>query len=176
FARECKDKGIEGDVAEVGVFQGDFAKHMNALFADKTLYLFDTFEGFDKRDLDSESRDVTEYFSEGHLGDTSIELVMSKMPNPSKVIIKKGYFPETAAGLENERFCFVNLDPDLYEPILAGLEFFYPRLSRGGVILIHDYFNSAYPGSKRAVDEFCTKHNIFAIPIGDDISIAVCKA
>ena len=110
------------------------------------------------------------------MGDTSIELVMSKMPNPSKVIIKKGYFPETAAGLENERFCFVNLDPDLYEPILAGLEFFYPRLSRGGVILIHDYFNSAYPGSKRAVDEFCTKHNIFAIPIGDDISIAVCKA
>ena len=164
FAKECKDKSIEGDIAEVGVFQGDFAKHMNALFAAKTLYLFDTFEGFDKRDLDSESREVKEYFSEGHLGDTSIELVMSKMPNPSKVVIKKGYFPQTAAGLENERFCFVNLDPDLYEPILAGLEFFYPRLSRGGVILIHDYFNSAYPGVKRAVDEFCTKHNIFAIP------------
>ncbi len=45
----------------------------------------------------------------------------------------------------------------------------------GGVILIHDYFNSGFPGVKKAVDEFCQKHNIFAIPIGDDISIAVCK-
>ncbi|WP_394909625.1 TylF/MycF/NovP-related O-methyltransferase [uncultured Helicobacter sp.] len=173
FARECKDKGIEGDVAEVGVFQGDFAQKINHYFPHKKLYLFDTFEGFDTRDLQNES-DETKKMGR-YLNDTSINLVMSKMPNPSKVIIKKGYFPETAAGLENERFCFVNLDTDLYEPIKAGLEFFYPKMQRGGVILIHDYFNSAYPGVKRAVDEFCTKHNIFAIP-GDDISIAVCKA
>lgn len=175
FAKECKDKGIVGNVAEVGVFQGEFAKKINTYFPHNTLFLFDTFEGFDKRDLDSESSMVKE-FGEGHLGDTSIELVLSKMPYPNNVVIKKGYFPKTAAGLENEIFCFVNLDPDLYEPIKAGLEFFYPRMQRGGVILIHDYFNSGFPGVKKAVDEFCQKQNIFAMPIGDDISIAVCKA
>ena len=175
FAKECKDKGIVGNVAEVGVFQGEFAKKINTYFPHNTLFLFDTFEGFDKRDLDSESSMVKE-FGEGHLGDTSIELVLSKMFYPNNVVIKKGYFPQTAAGLENEIFCFVNLDPDLYEPIKAGLEFFYPRMQRGGVILIHDYFNSGFPGVKKAVDEFCQKQNIFAMPIGDDISIAICKA
>lgn len=98
------------------------------------------------------------------------------MPNPHKVIIKKGYFPQTTAGLENKSFCFVNLDPDLYEPILAGLEFFYPRLVRGGVILIHDYYNNGYVGVKKAVSEFCEKMDLFAFPIGDDISIAIQKA
>jgi hypothetical protein len=47
-------------------------------------------------------------------------------------IILKGYFPETARGLENERFAFVMLDVDNYEASLAGLEFFYPRLNHGG--------------------------------------------
>jgi len=37
---------LEGSVAEVGVFRGDFAKRLNLLFPDKKLYLFDTFEGF----------------------------------------------------------------------------------------------------------------------------------
>lgn len=175
FAKECKERNLSGEIAEVGVFQGEFAKYMNLYFADKKCFLFDTFEGFDKRDLQSEEQCVKD-FGEGHLNDTSVELVMSKMPNPHNVIIKKGYFPQTATGLENESFCFVNLDPDLYEPILAGLEFFYPRLVRGGVILIHDYYNGGYAGVKKAVSEFCEKMDLFAFPIGDDISIAIQKA
>lgn len=58
------------------------------------------------------------------------------------------------AGLENEKFIFVNLDFDLYLPILAGLQFFYPRLAPGGVILVHDYFTKIYHGVKETVDEF----------------------
>lgn len=54
------------------------------------------------------------------------------MPNKEKVVIKKGYFPESIQNdenLKNEKFCFVSLDPDLYKPILEGLEFF---LSQNG--------------------------------------------
>lgn len=84
--------------------------------------MFDTFEGFDKRDLEVETKETQKMGT--YLSDTSIELVLSKMPYPNNVVIKKGYFLETASGLENETFCFVNLDADLYEPIKAGLEFF----------------------------------------------------
>jgi O-methyltransferase len=47
----------------------------------------------------------------------------------------------------------VNLDADLYNPTKKGLEYFYPRLSPGGVIIVHDY-NFKWPGIKKAVDEF----------------------
>lgn len=174
FAKECKIKNLDGNVAELGVFQGEFAKKINEFFPNKTLYLFDTFEGFDERDLKSETNDVKEN-GIGHLNDTSIEIVMNKMLYPKNVIIKKGWFPESAVGLDNERFCFVNLDPDLYEPILAGLQFFYPKMVKGGVILIHDYFFEGYPGVRQAVNEFCEKYNLNSFPIGDDISIAIQK-
>lgn len=174
FSKDCKDKKLFGEVAELGVFQGEFAKEIHKFFPDKKLYLFDTFEGFDERDLQKEDEATKKMGT--YLDDTSVELVLSKMKDKSKIIIKKGYFPDSASGLDEESFCFVNLDVDLYQPIKSGLEFFYPKLCTGGIILIHDYYNPVYPGVKKAVDEFCEKHKINCFPIGDDISVALQKA
>jgi hypothetical protein len=63
-----------------------------------------------------------------------------------------GRFPETAGPVMERRFSFVNLDVDLYESTSAGLEFFYPRMVSGGMILSHDY--SVLAGVRRAFDEF----------------------
>lgn len=119
-------------VAEGGVFQGEFAKEINRCFPESSLYLFDTFEGFDVRDIKTEHANGYSIEKEQHLSITSEELVLSKLPYREKAIIRKGYFPETAEGLENLTFRFVNLDFDLYNPILEGLRFFYPRMIRGG--------------------------------------------
>lgn len=120
-------------VAEGGVFQGEFAKEINACFPNQKLYLFDTFEGFDKRDVDKEEDVTMEGLCVNHLNDTSVDLVLSKLSNPENAIIRKGFFPETAQGLEDTKYFFVNLDFDLYQPILEGLRFFMPRLQVGGV-------------------------------------------
>ena len=56
-------------------------------------------------------------------------------------------------GTANCQLALVNLDADLYDPTKAGLEYFYPLVSPGGVIIIHDY-NFKWPGIKKAVDEF----------------------
>lgn len=164
-AREIHRKNINGAVAEVGVFKGDFASVLNQLFPTKTLYLFDTFEGFHQNDAVKEQENKfstsTQDFSQ-----TSIDLVMKKMPFPYQCEIRKGYFPETINGLE-ETYCFVSLDADLYQPIYAGLEYFYPRLSKGGYIFIDDYNNEYYKGSKEAVREYCQKNSIAFVPIPD---------
>lgn len=124
---------LTGNTAEVGVYQGDFAKHINRLFPDSTLYLYDTFEGFSEKDIEQESnKDLKRSYT--HYAATSEDLVLGKMPHPEKVVIRKGFFPETATG-ENDKYLFVNLDADLYAPILAGLEYFYPKLTRGGYYL-----------------------------------------
>lgn len=167
---------IEGNVAEVGVFRGEFAKKINEYFPSKKLYLFDTFEGFDERDLQKEPNG--EKHKNNNFTNTSIELVLNKMPNKEKVVIKKGYFPESIQNdenLKNEKFCFVSLDPDLYKPIPEELEFFYPKMVKNGVIIIDDYYNKVYPGSKKAVDEFCKKYKINSLPIGDNLSVFLQK-
>lgn len=179
FAKEVYDREMHGSVAEVGVYRGDFARVINEAFADRNLYLFDTFEGFSVQDL-KQDRDGTmgKNLGQRHFSNTSIELVLAKMPHKDKCIIKKGWFPQSAQDLEEDKFCFVNLDCDLYEPILAGLEFFYPKMVRGGVILIHEYFSQGYVGVKEAVNEFLKNHNLgsaFKVPIGDHLSIAIIK-
>jgi len=168
------EKSIEGSVAEGGVYRGNFACEINRVFPNKKLYLFDTFTGFDERDIELEYRnDFSESSKLNHFMETSEELVIRKLPYSEKAILKKGYFPETAEGLE-ETFCFVNLDFDLYQPILAGLEYFYPRMVKSGIILIHDYFSETYKGVKQAVLEFEQRvSGIKSFPIGDGISIGI---
>lgn len=173
FCKRMQDKKPRWQCCGTRRFSRRVCQKINEFFPNKTLYLFDTFEGFDERDLIKEDKETQKLGT--HLTNTSVQLVIDKMPHPSNVVIKKGWFPESAVGLDNEKFCFVNLDPDLYEPILAGLEFFYPKMLKGGVILIHDYFNKGYPGVRQAVSEFCEKYNLNSFPIGDDISIAIQK-
>ena len=162
----------EADVAEAGVYQGEFAKWINYYFPKRTLHLFDTFEGFDGRDLAIEAEKGFSQEKEGHFSETSVELVMSKMTYPDKVQVHKGYFPETAEGLDR-KFCFVNLDLDLYLPIYNGLHFFKDKMTENGVILIHDYYSSGYNGAKAAVDRFYADCGgaVRRYPIGDNASI-----
>lgn len=177
FAELAHSMNIPGAVAEAGVFRGDFAKEINREFQDRTCHLFDTFTGFDPRDFDAENGLVATLTTQSfHI--SSEELVLGKMPFPEMVQVHKGYFPETVTQkVLDDSFAFVNLDMDLYNPTLAGLRIFWPRLSANGVILIHDYFPDAYPNIKKAVKDFEAEigHTIPKIPIGDDISIALIK-
>ena len=164
-----KERHIRGNMAEVGVYRGDFAKLFNRYFPDKKLYLFDTFSGFD------EERDLVSENDKKNFKDTSIDIVMEKMKSHENCIIKKGYFPDTAQDVEDE-FCLVSLDCDMYNPILAGLEYFYPRLVQGGWIFVHDFGSYHYKGVRKAVYEYCTKNNIPFFPMVDrGLSVVISK-
>lgn len=176
FSMLTKDLDREASVAEAGVFQGDFAKYINQYFPDRKLYLFDTFEGFAAKDIALEESHDYSRAQTADYANTSLELVRQKMLYPEQCIFKAGYFPDTARGVE-ERFCFVNLDLDLYQPTLEGLRWFEDRMVKGGVILIHDYFADNFRGVRHAVDEYMSNKKgkeLYLMPIGDGISIAVC--
>ena len=152
-AERINRKKIPGAIAELGVYRGEMAAILNGLFADRTLYLFDTFQGFSQNDLADGEEEKHSQAEAGDFQDTNVELVLSRLPHPEKVTVRKGYFPETAEGLE-DRFALVSLDVDLFKPTLSGLEYFYPRLSAGGCIFVHDYNNRRFNGVRKAVDEF----------------------
>jgi len=170
-AQEIIENKVQGSVAELGVYKGKFAQYINQLFPDRTLYLFDTFEGFNEKDVQIETSNK---FSTGDqdFSNTSVPGVLALMKHPEKCEIRQGWFPESLNGLE-DNFCFVSLDADLYKPIYDGLEYFYPRLNKGGYIFIHDYNNAGYEGAKTAVREFCKKMNISYTPMTDTWGSAI---
>lgn len=163
--QEIRDRKLNGCVAEVGVYRGEFAKFISQAFPEKKLYLFDTFEGFDEKDVKVETDNKLSLGNQD-FSQTSIDEVLAKMTIKENCIVKKGYFPDSLDGLEEE-FCFVSLDADLYKPILDGLAYFYPRLQKGGYIFVHDYNNELYPGAQLAVREYCQEFNIPYFPLTD---------
>lgn len=178
FAEINQDRAGNYCVAEGGVFQGEFSKIINEVFPYSKLLLFDTFEGFCERDIATENERGFSQTEQGHFGFTSEEIVLKKMKYKQNVEIYKGIFPNTLVNVDsNNQYIFVNLDFDLYNPTLAGLEYFWPRMVRGGVILIHDYYHPIYKAIPNAISDFEDKNKIkiLKMPIGDHCSMALIK-
>jgi O-methyltransferase len=161
--------------AEVGCFQGEFAKEINAAFPNNKLYLFDTFQGFVEPDISSDTveKSVMEVLSSEFV-QTSVQTVIDKMIYPENIIIKQGYFPDTF-DIGEERFGFVSVDADLYAPTKSALEIFFPLMADRGLLLVHDYYNNLLPGVRKAVDEFVSHSSTRFLPIGDAMSVAIFK-
>ena len=130
----------------------------------RTLHLFDTFEGFDQKDLAIENS-----ANPGHstdFSDTGVETVTKFIDGNDNIFFHRGYFPQTAETLPDHIYAFVHLDADLYKPTLAGLQYFFPRLTNGGVIIIHDY-NHNWEGVTKAVNEFVTTISENPVEVSD---------
>jgi len=149
--RQLQNEGIDGDFAELGVWRGNSAAVLAAHAAkdQRKLYLFDTFAGFDARDA---TRDRAK---PGYFADTSIGYVRETVGHNSTTVYVPGYFPDSITPeVQSTKFALVHIDCDLYAPMKAALEFFYPRTSRGGMMILHDYSSGTWSGATQAIDEF----------------------
>ncbi|WP_049946248.1 TylF/MycF/NovP-related O-methyltransferase [Butyrivibrio sp. WCD2001] len=168
LVKEIQRSDITGNVAELGVYRGDFAKYINYAFPERKLYLFDTFDGFDEEELKREVSDDLFISGQQVFKKTSKEIVEEKMHNIDSCIFKVGFFPETAKDIE-DTFAFVSIDCDWEQSIYEGIKYFYPRLSGGGYIMIHDYNN--YLGcAQKALSRYEESQNIKIpkVPICDN--------
>ena len=170
FMLNCKqvlNESIPGDFAELGVYKGNTAAILAyyASRASRLVFLFDTFEGF--RQADIKGVDAGQRLD--GFKDTSIDFVKSVIGEDSLACrFVPGHFPGTFDEQHRSRnYALVNLDCDLYEPMKAGLEIFYPLLSRGGILFLHDYSSMHWAGAKLAVDEFCRNTGEYVILMPD---------
>ena len=154
-------KNYPGAWAQVGIYKGGSAMMLARIKQPETpFFLFDTFQGLPKEDKDKD------FYLSGRFADTSVEEVQTHFNQFSNVHIISGLFPDSAAE-EHRRlvYSFVYLDVDLYHSNFNSLEFFYPRMIKGGCIMIDDYGWKNAPGIKTSTNDFLKKNKIGNLPI-----------
>jgi len=145
LARSCAN--VPGEAAEVGVFRGGSAVVISKALPNKKLHLFDTFSGqpeddahpagpHKKGDFRNTTRSDVETFLKG-----------------CNVWFHPGKFPDTAPA-DDATYSFVHLDADTLQATSAGLAYFLPRLSKGGVMVFDDYEWGGCPGVKDSLHKF----------------------
>lgn len=177
FLNLCLDylleDNIHGNVAELGVYKGNsaFLLAKYAARVHKTCYLFDTFEGFDNRDINGRDATVKQMFT-----DTSVEYVKKNVGYDEHVLYVKGYFPESLGNVaEPHSFSAVHIDCDLEKPFTDALNYFYPKMIKGGFIIMHDHSSLSWPGAKNAIDTFFMDKPEFIIPVPDKSGTCVIR-
>ena len=144
-----------GEFWECGVYNGGTASIISKIVPkDRQIKLFDSFEGLPAAHAHDN------FHKQGDFNDVNYQRVVDYFASHDNVEIKKGFVPDTFAGLDNSVIAFCHLDLDLYEGYKATLEFVWPRLVAGGIILFDDYHAPTCLGAKRAVDEFIALYGI----------------
>jgi O-methyltransferase len=162
---------VPGDIWECGVYRGGTAALMAGLLrdwgSDKTLHLFDTYEGMPATDS---SKD---WHRQGDFQDTSLESVRSFVNDEARCRFHAGFIPQTFAGLEASTISFAHVDLDIYRSITDAATFIWPRLSVGGAMVFDDYGFPTCAGARMAVDDFFAHigHVPLVLPTGQAIVI-----
>ncbi len=137
---------MPGSMAEVGVFRGGSAKLISEVKGDKRLHLFDTYEGLPP------ASDADRGIHREHQYACSLGEIQEYLSDYENLHYHKGIFPDSAVGVPEQTYCFAHFDVDLYEGTKGCLEYFYPRMERGGIMISHDY--SILAGVEQAFHEF----------------------
>lgn len=142
---------VRGDTAECGVFKGSSSWLICSAMqgTGRTHHLFDSFEG-----LSNPEPQDGRYWTRGSLA-AGEEIVATNLePFTEMLKFHKGWIPDRFPDVKEKAFAFVHVDVDLRQPTYDSIEFFYPRLSPGGIMLCDDYRCSTCPGATNAIDDF----------------------
>ena len=155
---------VKGDIAECGVFQGatfsSFAYTLGKNGDTRKIYGFDSFEGFgnivDNERLQGDTAHIdleTQLFKNTSMKriDDKLKLVGAATNN---IKLVKGFFEDSLIDYKDHTFSFVHLDCDLAESYLTCLNFFYSRMSKGGIILFDEYNDPVYTQATTTINDF----------------------
>ena len=153
-------ESTSGEIWECGVYLGGSAsvitKTLEIHKIDRKIRLFDSFQGLPKPN-EHDNHHIEGDFS---ITEDAEESIREYFKSYTNVSIHKGWIPDSFVGLEDSVISFCHLDLDLYEGYIKTLEFVWPRMPPGGIIVFDDYDAWSCLGAKKAIDEFIEKNNI----------------
>jgi O-methyltransferase len=181
--QQSNEHGIPGDIVELGVWRGGMSCYMartqlRSGSANRSLWLFDTFEGMPppSEHDDRKSRLLYRDFLNGSKTVDStgcgvlhgrwcygalhhVQRLINSTGYPSeRVRYMKGKVEETLRGAPlPTQIAVLRLDTDFYSSTLAELEVLWPLLSPGGWLYVDDFYD--FRGCRAAVDQWLKNHS-----------------
>lgn len=158
---------IRGDFVEFGCYKGDttllFGKLLAKFAPEKRLFAYDSFAGLPPK-TDEDASSAGQAFQAGELAVSKREVVGKlRRAGLKNVVLKKAWFSDlTEADLPSE-IAFAFVDGDFYASQKVALSLVISRLTKGGVVICHDYNNPDLPGASQAVDEFLREHHNYRL-------------
>ena len=154
---------IPGDVVECGVARGGSAALMalalKNLGSDKTVWLFDTFEGIPAATTDDPDYEIASLYTGAFRGELEeLRGTFKKLGILDKFQFVQGRFEETLPQAKVGPIALLHIDGDWYSSVKACLDNLYDRVSPGGIIQLDDY--GFWQGAEKATDEFLSKRNL----------------
>lgn len=158
---------IPGDYIETGVWRGGLPIIMRAFLEsvnnkERTVWLADSFKG-----LPEDSEDPKDKAAHLLLGPIAHLTASRKQVEKSleffglkdnQVKFLEGWFKDTLRTMPNTPLALVRLDGDYYESTRDAIVELYPKLSKGGYLIVDDY--NLPLGCKRAIDEYRQQNGI----------------
>jgi len=158
---------INGCVVECGVWRGGMiAGIADILGSDREYFLFDSFEGLPEvKEIDGEAaiqwqndKESPIYFNNCKAEQELVQEVIKKS-SAKKYHLVKGWFSETLPHYSfTNQIAILRLDGDWYDSTLDCLNYLYPQVAKGGLIIIDDYYT--WDGCSRAVHDYFSKHKM----------------
>lgn len=168
---------IEGAIVECGVWKGGSMMAVADTLLkggdrSRSLYLFDTFEGMSPptdRDVDvagvtaesllhrADKSEAASVWCHATLDTVKAALGSTNYPE-EKIHFIKGMVEQTIPEFIPEKIALLRLDTDWYESTKHEMEYLFPRLVKGGVLIIDDYGH--WQGARKAVDEYFEKNEV----------------
>lgn len=150
--------GVPGEIAELGVYRGGSARVLAVMWPERMVHLFDTFEGLPFGEV--ATLDPKGLLKKGDFA-CPLEEVEEYLADCLNVRFYPGFFPGTAHGDKGCEgpFAFVHIDCDLNHGAACGIQFFWRRMSPGGIIYFDDY-GCEFTGVTEAVNAAFTPEQI----------------
>ncbi len=158
-------KEVPGEIIECGVFKG--ASYLRfAMFREifgnpfsKKIIGFDTFSKFPETTFQDDNKARNKFINSAGSDSISKEQLLKILDNKGlnkHVDLIEGDITETIPSYVKAnpelKISLLNLDTDIYEPAVTILEHLYPKITKGGILMLDDY--GTHPGETKAVDEY----------------------
>jgi len=165
-------RNLSGEMSECGSYTGVSAWFMAKSSPQTNLYLFDSFEGLSAPEIVDRPKNGVQEWNKGDML-ANEACLRHNLINFKNVHIMRGWIPSRFPEIASKMFRLVHIDVDLFQPTLDSLEFFYPRLVPGGVIVMDDYGYLTCPGAYKAAHQYMENKTeyILHLPTGQGVII-----
>ena len=162
-------RGLPGATIEAGCFRGlsshlicSTQRRVQPEYLGEDHVMVDSFEGLSKP-VEKDGAFAASRYEKNAFTTTSLEHVQQTMAEFSETTILQGWIPEVFSQVPVQPYRFAHVDVDIYEPTKASLEFFFPLLVPGGILVVDDYGpwpKREWEGCHKAVQEFASEHQL----------------